>query len=372
MRIVSHGILNRGEPGTNRAVSTFPSLTPLADGSLLALYRVGSTKDCDDERLELRRSTDAGHTWSEPARPFSTTLGGAIGSLKVGYMTEIEAGRLLLAAMWVDREPYPGQPLFNEETEGALPIKLVLSDSFDKGNSWSPWRPLPSAPELGPPSLTNPILKLPSGRLALSIETNKHYEDSGPWRQRVVYLYSDDQGDSWSEPLTVSQDPTGRIFNWDQRAGLDERGRLATFSWTYDRQTNTYLNVHRRISVDEGASWTEAEDLGFADQASHPAILSDGRVVMAWVDRFGSRSIRARVADAVDQRFEADTEVEIYRLADAAPTGPGRQTGDLLAQMGLWNFGLPFAAALPDDDALVVYYAGDAQNMWVRWVRLAP
>ena len=125
MRIGPHGILNRGEPGTDRAVSTFPALTLLSDSSLLAVYRVGSTKDCDDERLELRRSTDIGHTWSEPTCPFSTTLDGVVGSLKVGYITELQASRLLLVAMWIDRESYPGQPLFNEETEGALPIKIL-------------------------------------------------------------------------------------------------------------------------------------------------------------------------------------------------------------------------------------------------------
>lgn len=372
MKIVSRGILNQGQSGTNRAVSTFPTLTRLADGSLLATYRVGSTKDSDDEQLELRRSTDSGLTWTDPTHPFSTALDGVSGSLKLGYITELEPDRLLLVAMWVDRESYPGQPLFNEETEGALPIKILLADSFDNGECWSPWRVVPTGPEIGPPSLTNPILKLPSGRLAMSIETNKTYEDTGPWHQQVVYLYSDDQGSSWSTPLTVSRDPSGRIFNWDQRAGVDDQGRLATFSWTYDRQTNTYLNVHRRISLDEGANWTAAEDLGFADQASHPAILADGRIILAWVDRFGSRSIRARIAEAVDQPFSADSEVELYRLPDTAPTGTGRQTGELLTQMGLWNFGLPFAETLPDQSALVVYYEGHVENMWISWARLAP
>ena len=253
MRIVARGVLNAGAVGTRRAVSTFPSLTALASGEILAAYRTGSTKDSDDETLELRRSQD-GRVWSEPLTPFEAIIDRVRGSLKVGYVTELEPGNLLMVAMWVDREAYPGQPLFNAETEGALPIKLLLTDSHDSGQSWSGWRVKPVSEDIGPPSLTSPILKLPSGRLAISIETNKQYEDTGPWLQRVVYLYSEDGGQSWGEPVTISRDPTGRIFNWDQRAGILPDGRLVTFTWTYDRETNTYLNVHRRISEDEGAT----------------------------------------------------------------------------------------------------------------------
>ena len=31
------------------------------------------------------------------------------GSLRVGYITDLGNSRLLLAAMWVDRQTYPGQ-----------------------------------------------------------------------------------------------------------------------------------------------------------------------------------------------------------------------------------------------------------------------
>ena len=252
--------------------------------------------------------------------------------------------------MWVDRQTFPGQPLFNEETEGCLPMEILLADSRDLGRTWSDWRVVSVPADVGPPSLTNPVLVLPSGRLALSIETNKTYEDRGPWLQRVVYLYSEDRGRTWGGPVTTCQDPAGRIFHWDQRAGVFPDGRLATFTWTYDRQTTRYLNIRRRLSADEGAAWSAPEDLGFADQAAHPAILPDGRVVLAWVDRFGSRSIRARLATAADAPFDAATEVELYRqTAGGSPTAAGHEdTGELLAGMGLWSFGLPFAAALPD------------------------
>jgi BNR repeat protein len=371
MQICGRGILNPGAPGSNRAVATFPSITALSDGTVLVTYRVGSTKDSDDETIEIRRSKDGGRSWSNPVRPFSSIAAGRRGSLKVAYVTQMEGSHLVAAALWVDREAFPGKPLFNEETEGCLPMAVLLAHSWDLGQTWTFWRPAPIPDEIGPPSLTNPLLRLASGRWALSIETNKEYLDKSQWLQRVVYLYTEDEGQSWSEPLTVSQDPSGRIFNWDQRAGIARDGRLVTFSWTYDRTSNVYLNIHRRLSADEGKTWSEPEDLGFADQASHPAILPDGRLVLAWVDRFKTRTIRARCASAIDAPFDNATEVVLYEHPSLSAQTQAADTGEMLAEMGLWSFGLPFLEALPNGEVLAVYYAGSLGCMDVCWTRLS-
>ncbi len=354
------------------AVSTFPTVTALRDGTILATYRIGTTKDSDDETIEVRRSQDGGRTWGDPVTPFSAVVDGTRGSLKVAYVTLLAEEHLIAAALWVDREAYPGKPLFNDRTEGCLPMRILLADSHDLGKTWTPWRVLPFPRELGPPSLTSPVLRLPSGRLAVSIETNKNYEDGSEWFQRVVYAYSDDLGRTWGTPVTVCQDPTARIFHWDQRAAVCADGRLVTFTWTYDRLTARYLNVQRRLSSDEGITWTTPEDLGFADQPSRPAILPDGRLVVAWVDRFQSRSIRARLAVRNDAPLLPETECILYEFQPgisrtAAVEG---NTGELLAEMSVWNYGLPFAEPLPDGNVMVVYYEGTASSMKINWVRL--
>jgi hypothetical protein len=373
MKISDRGVLNCGEPGTRHATSTFPTITSLGDGTLLATYRVGTTKDSADETIELRRSDDGGRTWSDPVSPFDATVNGTRGSLKLVYITPISEEHLIASALWVDREAFPGKPLFNDKTEGCLPMAILLSDSHDFGRTWTPWRVLPLPEEIGPPSLTSPLLRLPSGRLAVSIETNKSYENTSQWFQRVVYAYSADCGQTWGSPVTICQDPTARIFNWDQRAGVCPDGQLMTFTWTYDRETTCYLNVQRRLSRDEGVTWTAPDDLGFSDQPSRPAILPDGRVVIAWVDRFKSRSIRARLSRGIDAPFLPETEVVLYELeANIPETAAGEgNTGDLLAEMSVWNFGLPFAEALPDGDVIVVYYEGTASSLKASWARLS-
>ena len=371
MHIVDRGILNRGAAGSPRAVSTFPAVATLPDGSLLATYRVGTNKDTADGTVEFRRSHDNGRTWSEPTAPLERTIQGVQGSISVAYVTPLSDEHLIMVACWVDRQSYPGKPLFNEETEGCLPMHVLLADSYDMGEHWGPWRVLPCPDDVGPASLTNPVLKLPSGRLAVCVETNKHYHDTSRWMQRVVYLFSDDSGKTWSSPHTVSQDPTARIFYWDQRAALDPQGRVITFSWTYDRETSKYQNVHRQVSEDEGKTWSKPEDLGFADQPSRPAVMPDGRMVLAWVDRFGSRSIRSRIAQSGTSPFTANSEITLYDHSSATPLKAHTDTGNLLVQMEMWNFGLPYAELLPNGEVIVVYYEGTVETMQISWVKLS-
>lgn len=381
MRIVERATVSAAQPGTSRAVATFPAVVVLADGSLLASYSIGSGKDTDDLTIELRRSTDGGATWSDPAIPFDTTVDGVRGSLKAAPITRLDGDRLIAAALWIDREAFPGQPLFHPESEGCLPMAILVAESPDAGRTWSPLRVVPTPDDLGPPSLTNPIVRLPDGALLLSIESNKPYLDRSRWFQRVVHLRSEDDGRTWSTPHVVSEDPTGRIANWDQRGGIAPDGRIVTFTWTYDFDAVAYRNIQRRISSDGGTTWTAPEDLGVTDQPGHPAILPDGRFVMAWVDRFGTGSIRARAAVAIDAPFDAATEIVVHEpdrppaaappAEGADPEADGGTTGDALVEMGTWSYGLPYSEALPDGDVGVVYYAaGSTGGTDIRWARL--
>jgi hypothetical protein len=373
MRILERSTVNEAVPGTARANATFPAVAVLPDGSLLASYSIGTTKDSDDQTIELRRSLDGGTTWGPARAAFSSTLDGRRGSLKFAPITPLGGNDLLIVTLWIDREAFPGQPLFNPETEGCLPMTVVLADSHDAGETWTPWRAVPMPDDVGPPSLTNGILRFPSGRLLLSVETNKTYLDDSKWFQRVVHSWSDDGGATWSPPITVVSDPSGRIANWDQRGAVTRDGRLVSFAWIYDFEAVAYRDIRRRISEDEGRTFGEPVELGFADQPSHPAILEDGGVVIAWVDRFGTRSIRARRSATVDGPFDPATEVVLYEAPPlvAAAGVTSDSTGDALVDMQAWSYGLAYAETLPGGDVGVVHYApGPDGGIEVRWVRL--
>jgi hypothetical protein len=370
MKVTAFGVLNEASPLTIRAFSTFPALISLPDGKILAAYRVGSSKDCADEIIEVRESEDLGLTWGAPRCPFPPFIENDHWySLKLVYFSLLAEGRLLATAMAVDRAAYPGRPLFNEVTQGCLPMRILLSESMDDGRTWIPWRAIDTPAGLGPPSLTSPLLRLADGRLAISLESNKNYLDSSPWQQKVIYLLSGDGGQRWGNPVVVARDSTGRIFNWDQRAEVTPDGVVVTFTWVFDSEAGIYHNIWKRYSLDGGASWSKPEDLGFADQPSHPAIFPDGRIVLAWVDRFGTQTIRARVARSYREPFDISSETVLYE----SPThNEGKSgLGESLDEMSRWAYGLPFAHALSNGEALVVYYAGSPIGTSVHWARLA-
>ncbi len=370
MRVVDAGVITQSMPGTASAVYTFPALLACRDGSLLLTCRRGADKDGADEGVELYRSLDGGRHWALMESEFPLArVGGAASSLRVVYLTELAAGHLLAASMWIDRETHKGAPLFNPRTEGCLPMGIFLADSFDGGRSFSAWRPVDLPAELGPPSLTNPVIKLPEGALLLSVETNKQYHDDSKWYQRVVTLRSTDGGQSWDAASDAGYDPSGRFFNWDMRVGLAVDGRLVSFAWSYDTEAGRYGNIRRRLSSDSGRTWTRAQDIGIADQAGHPAMLADGRLALAWVDRFGSGSIRARVAKDACADFDPASEVVIYQHRQKARQTRG--TAGTLDDMSVWSYGLPYAEALADGDVMVVYYAGDRQTMDIHYARLS-
>ena len=128
MRIVDSGIISPVGPDEPLRVRTFPSLLVLSDGTLLATCRTGSKKDSSDGTIEMFRSSDNGTTWSDPAIPFAPTKIDEIrGSYHLCYITELEAGHLLAACMWIDLDSYPDRPLFNADTEGCLPMAILLS-----------------------------------------------------------------------------------------------------------------------------------------------------------------------------------------------------------------------------------------------------
>ena len=69
MRIVDSGVLSRSVPGTDRANLTFPAVLSKSDGTLIATWHSGTTKDCADEVIEVSRSTDSAGPGAHPAGP---------------------------------------------------------------------------------------------------------------------------------------------------------------------------------------------------------------------------------------------------------------------------------------------------------------
>ena len=110
-------------------------------------------------------------------------------------------------------------------------------------------------------------------------------------------------------------------------------------------------------------------DLNITDQAAHPALLNDGKIILPWVDRFQSRSIKVRVANNLYSDFKHSSEITIFEQT-SLDNIKDNKLGELLADMGVWNFGLPYADVLSSGKILVFYYAGNNKQMNLYWSRL--
>lgn len=69
---------------------------------------------------------------------------------------------MLAVLLWVDHSD-PSLPFFNEETEGVLDMRILISFSEDNGESWSEPALVDTLPFYEPMVLTDPVLLLPGG-----------------------------------------------------------------------------------------------------------------------------------------------------------------------------------------------------------------
>src|SRR5262249_6117857 len=179
MRVEARGLIDDAttKPDTE-GIAFFTSLCPLRSGAILCGCQVGPSKHAPTATLRLCRSRDGGATWQELPFRFATALDGVPGSLAAGGMGEVGPGRLLLFATWFDRSDPPG-PLFDPVTEGVLRARQLLAVSTDEGETWSPWRVVPT-PGLTGCATTGPVIRWADGTLAHAFESFKEYDELKP------------------------------------------------------------------------------------------------------------------------------------------------------------------------------------------------
>jgi hypothetical protein len=370
MKIVARGTVFPSEPGTDRQSCAFPQVTVLPGGRWLVACRAASTKGGNEgQHVALSLSDDQGRSWSPAASPFlPPTLEGKPGAFRMLGLTALGGTRVLATLYWVDQSD-PAVPFFNEETEGLLDSRIMLTQSEDGGLTWGPPALIDTSPFNDPSPITGPVLLLPDGEWMCQFETNKTYYDTTPWVHSSVLMFSSDQGRTWPRHSVVTLDP--RIFYWDQRPQVLPEGRIFDVFWTYDNRDATYLNIHARESWDQGRIWSALWDTGVPGQPAPVVALSEGRLALVYVDRTDAPAIRCRISSDAGRTWPTDSMLSLYESVLPSQTVNKGGMVDTWAEMSKFSIGLPATAALPGDEILVVYYAGPlTDSTSVEWVRL--
>jgi len=369
MKITSTGTIFAGKAATKEAISCFPSLCPLETGELLATFQVGPAKNHADSSIFLSRSQNGGKSWSEPVRPWQDWAKSKKLTTHIAYIAEVTPGRLLASIMLCDHLGNDQLPFFNPETGGVLPLFNAISESLDGGKSWSEPQMITSARFKNVPiGISGPATRLSSGELWISFETCKSYDDPGTWKHYACGLVSKDDGRTWDETVVTAHDPNDRFCYWDHRLAVLADGRCIDFYWSFDRDIEKDIAVHKSICLDAGRSWPAVpDDTHLAGQSTWPVPLAGDEIVALTVDRFGEKAIKAYLSKDLGQTW-SDSIVVYDHVGASCDEAASLSEG--VAQIEMWSFGLPSGFRFGEREVMMTWYAGDAESTRIEWTRI--
>ena len=211
----------------------FPDVALTPSGKLVCVFaECTHHADRSYTRIVLTESTDRGRTWT-PKQPLAEPTNGLPVFWNCPRLTLLRDGRLVIV---VDK-------LFAAEGSASpQDCRNYLFFSEDEGLTWSD--PV-ETPILG--IVPDRLLELDSGRWILSC----HFNDRafGFLTQRL--WFSDDQGTSWSGPLTVARQEG---LNLCEVSILPVGEQLVAF---LRENSGLALDGYKTISSDQGETWGE-------------------------------------------------------------------------------------------------------------------
>jgi len=360
MRIVEQGQLSHDAARG----AYMPSITRLADGSLIACQHVGSELASPDNRIEVLASSD-GRECKTLTRLPAADDGWAYRGPDI---EELPDGRLVLTAT---RFEVTDRPLFDPDSEALQRPEMLLYFSADRGRTWaSPhFIPVDLPPEKYTCNKAGRLIQFSEDRWMYPFETWKPEGYTDPPDQKAAALFSSDGGHTWGEQTVIADDRDGRLFWWDQMNARLPDGRVYVMLWTHQYGTKNDLPVHWVVSNDEGRTWSLPQPTNLPGQVCCPIALPDGRVAAIYNHRIEPQGIRVAVSDDLST-FRRDEELIVFDAGAEATFGKSDHQ-NFLAEHLLIAFGKP-QGILDEDGTLLTFFWCTSQGVThTRWVRVA-
>ncbi len=342
--------------GDRSHACAFPLSARLADGSVVCLYRQGTTKHSHDGVLLMQHSTDGGLHWAAPQTVANGLQATPTQTVVTGGLCQTPGGALLASFGSVEGLP-PNTYPFGAEGE-RYPLRFFLTRSTDGGATWSPpWQP--NLHPLARVGVTGPPFVAANGAICVPIECRIA---SGV--NATALIISHDDGQTFSPPLLVAGDERGRLNLCDARFDLLPDGRLITLLWTFLQENEQTIEVHRTFSADHGQTWSTAQPLGFVGQITAPLVLPDGRVLAA--SNYRHSPLGSLLWHSVDggATWATDQPLQLWDAEQGRITGQpvtlaplGEVEERIWDELQRFSFGTPDLLLLGDGSVLLTYYA---------------
>lgn len=353
-------------------IAFFSGLCPLRSGTILAGFQAGASKHAANATARLCRSRDRGQTWQELPWRFETRQDGIPGSLSAAEIVETEPGRLLVFTTWFDRSD-PTRPLFDPATEGLLRSRSLMAESRDEGDTWTPWRVLPT-PGLTGCAMTGPALRWDERTIAFAFESFKEFDDLQPVQPGAWLLVSRDGGQTFETPYLVARDPANATYYWDQRlCPVGSDGDFVAMFWTHDRAAKRDRTVHLLRGSLRSPGGLPGET-SLPGQIAAPLLLDDGRLFAFVIDRGRPGTLTLWLSRDGGETWPREQSLVVHVHDEQARLSQGKENIDFAQyweDMGKWSFGHPAIRRLDKDHLLLAFYAGTPEAMSIHWARIS-
>ena len=310
----------------------FPSLVPLANGTLVAHWLQRGGQNAYDYSVQISTSEPDGAVWSPPRRLHDDDTPTEHGF--VSLVADSEGG---LAAFWLDgrKNALPGDDDGDPATRGPEPAEemTVRGRRVDPAGDWGPevlldGRACDCCQTSG--------VRLADGRFALV------YRDRDPDEVRDIFIVRGRAG-AWEDPRPVSRD------GWIMPAcpvngpSIDVAGQSLAVAWFTAADGEPKVSV--AFSHDEGERWDApiTVDDGDPQGRVQVAFLSTGDAVVLWMGRSESGA----------------GELRVRRVSPGGVTGP--VTG-FRSISGTRADGFPRIAPLGADRFMVAWTESDGRR----------
>jgi hypothetical protein len=351
--------LASSEPGVTCA---YAQTTVLDDGSVACLYRRGTTKHSHDGGLVLQTSADLGGSWSAPRTVFDGTADQPRETVVSAGICAVGPETLLVtfgSAQGLSEEMY----LFSEE--GMQLQRRVRT--FVSGDCGRSWEPLPALDTGGFPrsGIAGSPFLFRDGSIGIPVEVGLPSRVQGTALARWHSIEQAKERPVSSDLALIAGDPAGLASLCDAHFTVLPDGEVLMLLWTFLREGERTVNVHRSVSRDNGNTWSRPEPTAIEGQVTVPLALPSGLVIAAanyrhfpegvylWTSTDDGRTWGdvdpVRMWDERSKQIVARQEPWHHTIA-AAKEG-------VWAELQAFTFGTPSLTLLQDGSVLLTYYA---------------